>query len=284
MCAGRSPARTPDWKLDYLLCRRMVEEGQRSLYLSVIDAFQGEPIVQQVRLISEEPLELEITYEGGVDRISLATPEGPSTTNEHREHGLRVLSTRGGQTVRDVQIGHWAPEQGPGYVTQPIQELDYQGRRIAITPEADQEAEFVVGRGLRIYNADRSSMYTITDVAQEDGQLWLTLDTTALLSRGPVVAVEDGFVELGASCTLATGRLNAEGRIGNAGPHYFAGARLGEGDVARLIEAVGTKTDGARIFLQDPVSADALNRDYGDTVVSMWDYGIGDTVELAVVR
>jgi hypothetical protein len=284
MCAGRSPARPDDWELDYLLCRRMPEEGQRSLYLTVLDAFQGEPVVQQVRLISEDPLALEVTCEGGVDRISLATPAGPSATNEHREHGLRVVSTRDGQVVRDVQIGNWAPGQGPGYVTEPIREVDYQSRRIAITPAAGAEAEFAVGRGLRIYNAERSSMYTITDVAQENGQLWLTLDTTALLARGPVTGADDGVVELGASCTLATGRLDAAGRVGNAGPHYFAGARLGEGDVARFIEAVGTKTDGARIFLQEPISADDLQRDYGEAIVSMWDYGVGDSAELAIVR
>jgi hypothetical protein len=285
MGSGGSPARPPGWKLDYLLCRRMVEAGQRSLYLTVLDAFQGQPVVQQVRVISEEPLELEVTYDGGVDRISLATPEGPSTTNEHREHGLHVVSTRDGQIVRDVQIGSWAPEQGPGYATQPIQEVDYQGRRIALTPEAGQEAEFAVGRGLRIYNADRSSMYTITDVAQEDGQLWLTLDTTALLARGPVTGADDGVVELGASCVFATGRMDAEGQIGNPGPYYFGGARLGEGDLARPIEAVVNRSvSAARVFLQASVSAEELLRDYGDSIVSMWDYGVGDSVELAIVR
>ncbi|NLJ36597.1 MAG: hypothetical protein GX358_10275, partial [candidate division WS1 bacterium] len=54
--------------------------------------------------------------------------------------------------------------------------------------------------------------------------------------------------------------------------------------VARFIEAVGTKTDGARIFLQEPISADDLQRDYGEAIVSMWDYGVGDSAELAIVR
>jgi hypothetical protein len=285
MCAGRSPARPADWRLDYLLCRRMVEEGQRSLYLTVLDAFQGQPVVQQVRLISEDPLELEITYDGGIDRVSLATPAGPSTTNEPREHGLRVVSTRDGQSVRDVQIGSWAPGQGPGYVTQQIQEVDYQGRQIALTPEAGQETEFAVGRGLRIYNADRSSMYTITDVAQQDGHLWLTLDTTALLARGPVTGANEDAVELGVSSIFATALMNAEGRINTPGPYFFGGARLGEGELARPLAAMANKSNvSARVFLKEPVSAEVLLRDYGDTVVSIWDYGVGDSVELAVVR
>ena len=35
---------------------------------------------------------------------------------------------------------------------------------------------------------------------------------------------------------------------------------------------------------QEPISADDLHRDYGEAIVSMWDYGVGDSAELAIVR
>ena len=285
MCSGRSPARPADWKLDYLLCRRAVEEGTRSLYLTVIDAFQGEPFIQQVRVVSEDPLELEVTYTGGVDRITLATPAGPSTTNEHRPHGLRVLANREGRGTSDVQIGTWAPDQGPGYLTDTIREVDYQGRRIAVGYEPGREADFAVGRALRVYNWGRSGMYTITDAAREGDLLWLTLDTTALLARGPVTGTEDGVVTLGASCLLATGRLDAEGKLSSPGPHFFAGARLGEGETGRIIEAVANRSEAsARILLHEPASAAELTEQYGNSIVSIWEYGTGDAVELALAR
>lgn len=285
MCAGRSPARPPDWKLDYLLCRRMVEEGERSLYLTVIDAFQGEPVVRQVRLISEDPLELEVTHAGGVDRISLATPPGPGTTNAHRPQGLRLVSTRDGQVARDVQVGHWAPGEGPGYITDTIRDLDYGRREIAIGYEAGREAEFAPGRAVRIFNRGRSGMYTITGARQEGDLLWLRLDTTALLARGPVVGVEDNAVLLGASCIFADARLDAEGKLSTVAPNFFAGARLGEGDGARMIAGIAnTSASSARILLHEPASGAELAGDYGDGIISTWEYGVGDGVELAVVR
>jgi hypothetical protein len=113
----------------------------------------------------------------------------------------------------------------------------------------------------------------------------LTLDTTALLARGPVVSTADSLVELGASCTFASGRIDSEGVLLSPGPHFFAGARLGEGNVARELQAVmNTSASSARLLLRDAVTAEQLDADYADEVVSIWEYGLGDTVELARVR
>ena len=180
---------------------------------------------------------------------------------------------------------HLGPDQGPGYLTDTIRAVDYQSRRIAVGYEPGREADFAVGRALRVYNWGRSGMYTITDAAREGDLLWLTLDTTALLARGPVTGTEDGVVTLGASCLLATGRLDAEGKLSSSGPHFFAGARLGEGETGRLVEAVANRSEAsARILLHEPVSAAELTEQYGNGMVSIWEYGIGDAVELALAR
>ncbi len=282
---GRSPARPADWKLDYLVCRRMVESGARSLFLNVIDAFQGEPVVKRVSLISEDPLELEVAYEGGSDRIQIATPASPSSTTGHRPQGVRVVSASGGEVVRDVQMGQYAPDEGPGYVSDTIRDLDYQSREIAIAYEDGRAQEFAPGRAVRIYNWGRSGLYIIREQRREGDLLWLMLDTTALLARGPVTEVEDGAISLSEYFQFATGKAGDDGKLASGGPHFFAGARLGEGDSARIVEAVAnTSGSSTKIFLHDEAAKADLQADYAEKIVSVWEYGIGDNVELACVK
>ena len=282
---GRSPARPEDWKLDYLLCRRTVENGAPSLFLNVIDPFQGEPVVQHVKVISEEPLELEVSYEGGTDRIQFGLAPAPSSTTDHRLQGVRIVSSSGGEIVRDVQVGQWGDDADAGYISDAIIALNYATREIAIPWEDGREEEFAAGRAVRIYNWGRSGMYTIRKQRREEGRLWLTLDTTALLMRGPVAQVEDDALDLAEYCVFATGHADKDGKLDSRGPHFFAGARLGEGDAARVVEAVAnTSGSAARIFLHEPATKADLEAAYTDRAVSVWEYGIGDSVELARVR
>ncbi|MBT6144931.1 MAG: hypothetical protein HOH74_05850, partial [Gemmatimonadetes bacterium] len=145
---GRSPARPEDWGLDYVLARRQVEDGEASVFVSVLDAYQGEPVVEKVRLISASPLVLEVEREGATDRIQLQVPSTPSTTMDHRTIGVRVQTSVAGQGTRDVRIGEWAPGEG-AYTTTGIVAVDYAANRVAIVaPGGDQW----LGRTLRIYN------------------------------------------------------------------------------------------------------------------------------------
>lgn len=285
MGSGRNPARPVDWQLDYLFCRRMVENGARSLFLTVIDPFQGQPAVQSARVVSEEPLEVEVAYEGGVDRIHIGVAPGPSATTQHRAQGLRVVSTRDGQVTRDVQVGHWASDQGPGYVIDTIAELDYGAREIAIPYAEGREQQFAPGCAVRVHNDRRTTMHVIVAARRDGDRLWLKLNTTALLARGPVTQCEDGAVMVGEYMLFGTAHPGEDGKLARSDSHYFAGAWLGEGTAARTIEGVWRDTaNSSKVFLIEPVTRGALESDYAGKTVSIWEYGLGDTVELAVVE
>ncbi len=285
-CAGRSPARPADWRLDYLLARRLVEPRERSLFVTVIDAYQGEPVVQSARVVSEEPLQVRVQYAGGVDLVTLATPPGPSRTTAHRDHGVRVISRRDGAIVRDVSVGSCGADDGPEWLSGQIVGLDYAARTVDIPWQEGYEEAFTPGRAVRIFNPDRTAVFRIEDVKRVDDVLRLTLNDTALLSRGPVTELRDGALDVAAYFVYSTGHVDeATGELAQSDSLYFRGAWLGEGAEACALRGTARLSDSAtRVYVDEALSADELERRFGDEVVSVWQYGIGDTLELAVVR
>jgi hypothetical protein len=283
-CAGRSPARPEDWKLDYLLARRQMDDGSRSRYVTVIDAYQGEPVVERAWVASEDPLQIKVQYDGGIDLIEIATPPGPSRTTAHREHGVRVMSRQDGEITRDVAVG--AVSEGPGYASARIEALDYDNWTIDIAWQDGASALYEVGRAIRIFNDDRTAMFRIEGVERAGDSLRLTLDTTALLGRGPVADVQDGWLDVDGYFVFSTGHDDEEtGELASERHLYFAGARVGEGeDACRLRGTTRLSSESTRIYVDEDLTADELSERFGGEVVSVWQYGVGDPVELAVVQ
>ncbi|MGI5817454.1 MAG: heparinase II/III domain-containing protein [Armatimonadota bacterium] len=283
-CAGRSPARPDDWKLDYLVARRLVASGERSLFATIIDAYQGAPVVHKAWIASEAPLQIKVQYEGGIDLITIATPPGPSRTTAHRAHGVRVVSRQGDAVTRDVRVGAVGPD--PGYLTGKIASLDYDDRTVEIAYTDGAEELFAPGRAVRIFNQYRTSMFRIEGVESDGDLLRLTLDTTALLARGPVAEVRDGWLDVDAYFVYSTGHADEEtGALTSSRHLYFRGARLGEGAEACALRGTARlSAEQTRIYVEGGLTADELTRRFGGETVSVWEYGVGDAVELAVVR
>jgi len=217
-----------------------------------------------------------------VDTIVLATPDTTTRTSAHRALGVSFTTVAGGQTVKQVQIGKPAPGVGPGYATGKIATTDYAAQEIAVEAAADQQADFAVGRYLRIFNARRSGMFRIVDARPEGKLLRLRLDQTAHLGEGPVVGIKDGSVWIGALLNFANGRYDAEGKPLMTND-FFAGSWLGEGEDARQVKGAIRDTK-SQILLQDAISQADLEKLYGGKTVRLWQYGVGDSVEIARVR
>lgn len=279
---GRSPARSPEWGLDYLIARRHVTPGERSLFLSVLDAFQKTPVIESVRLVSEAPLVVKVSRADGEDEIHLNIPPSPSYRTAPRPLGVRVRSRVGDKWVRDVQVGKWAPGRGPGYATGTLCGTDYAANQIAIESARGCEADFAPGRAVRVYNARRSAMFRVLTTKRQGDRLWITLDQTALLARGPVADVSDGTVTLAAYLVFANGEMDEKGIL-KPGLDAFAGSWLGEGKTARLVRGA-VKGESSRVFLTESVPSDQLRKDYAGRVASIWQYGVGDPVEVACIR
>ena len=289
-------AREP--KLDFVLVRRTVSEGTASRFLTLLEGYQGAPVIEGVRMLSEAPLVIEVAVAGGVEEITLNIPDGPSRPTSHRPLGVRVRSRRGEDWVRDVRIG--ACDPGPGYAQTQIAAVDYSAQDMAVPFAPAHDAAFAVDRTLRIYNAGRSGLYRITGKRRDGDRLWLTLDHSALFARERVTDTLEGQVIMGALAPVspatadepqgrwatgksvfvfAGGRLDEEGNFG--GDCAFAGAWLGEGSAARQLRGA---TRSGTLVLAEPADAGALERDFGGKVVSVWEYGPGDRVEVALIK
>lgn len=279
---GRSPARPEDWGLDYLLLDRQAEPRQPTHFLTVLEAFQGAPTVQAVRLPSSNPLVLEVIRDGAVDEITLATPPGPSRTTAHRPLGLRLRTRQGKGWTCSIEVGEWGEGQGPGYGQAVIRQVSYEDNRLAVDASHPAEEDFAVGRYLRIFNWGRTAMFRILAVEPKQDLLWLTLDTTAFLGQGPAVAFRDSSVWLDAYLTFANNRVDERDQL-VLEADYFAGSWLGEGPAARQIQGA-VRDSRSRLILRDRVPAADLERDYGGKVVTLYQYGVGDSVEVARIR
>lgn len=278
---GRSPARPVDWALDYVLPSRAAVPGQSTYFLSVLDSFQQTPTVQGVQLVSEKPLTLAVARGEVTDEITLTGADTSTRTCQPRHLGVRVRTLRQGQVVREVRLGD-CDDGGPGYAEGVIRAVDYPGQRLALNVTAERTADFVPGRYLRVFNHDRTAMCRIVKVEREGQDLWLTLDHTALLAEGPVVKTADGALWVQAMLDWGYGSTSDDqGALKPAlGGDYFAGAWLGEGPLARPVQGAVRDTS-SKIFLREAVPAATLEKDYGGKVISLWQYGVGDRVELA---
>ena len=279
---GRSPVRPKDWWLDYVIARRHVKDGAASRFLTVLEAFQSAPVVKGVRLVSQRPLVLEVTRDDGVDLIHLNVPTRSSRSTAHRAMGVRVESRTNGQATRDVEVGLWAPDKGPGYAEGTIAALDYAANRIALADAPGLETDFAPGRAIRIFNKDRSALYRVVKTGRASGQFRITLDATALLARGPVVGAADGRLMLDTELVFANGRTDGDGELLDR-RDYFAGSWLGDGSSARQLRGAA-QASKCTLFLKGPAGEKMLVQRYGGRTVSIWQYGVGDRVEVARSR
>ncbi|NLF18955.1 MAG: hypothetical protein GX595_17125 [Lentisphaerae bacterium] len=285
-------------KLDVVMVRRTVPAGTPSRFLTLLEAYQKTPVIEGVRVVSESPLVLEVRVAGGIEEVTVVVPPGPSRPTAHRPLGVRVRSRRGDDWVRDVRLG--AVDEEPGYAQTRIAAVDYPSQSLAVPATPENQAAFVPGRTLRVYNDGRSGLYRITASRRDGERLWLTLDHSALLARERVTGLAADRVVLGALApvspatagrdranwaaeltvlTFAGGALDKEGRF--TGNCLFNGAWLGEGTAARPLRGA---TPGGTLVLRQPDDVEALKRDFEGRVVSVWEYGPGDAIEIPLWR
>jgi hypothetical protein len=286
-------------KLDFVLARRTVPAGSASRFLTLLEGYQKTPVIEGVKVVSESPLVFEVAVDGGIEEVTINLPAGPSRPTAHRPLGVRVRSRRGeGTWVRDARLG--ACEAEPGYVQTQVVAVDYPAQALAVPATAAHEAAFVVDRTVRVHNPGRSGLYRIVGTRRDGDRLWLTLDCSALLARERVTGVKPGQVLMGALApvspataklergswvtgqhvfTFAGGSVDKDGNF--TGNCAFAGAWLGEGAAARQLRGA---TRSGTLVLGEPVDARALETDYGAKVVSVWEYGPGDQVEVPLIR
>ena len=283
MGKGRSPVWPAAETLDYLLVRRRVEGGAASHFVSVLDAYDTAPVVTSVRLVSENPIVIEVARADGVDEVTIHLPPGPSRTTAHRPVGVRVRSTKGDRR-RDVRIGQLPDDAGPGYATGTIVGVDYEANTILVTAGSATADDLAPGRAVRVHNGMRSAMFEIIESKREDGCVRVTLDKTALVAQFPITAVDKGRLQLGVKAPFVTGHVDEKTGALTDGPNdYYYGCRFGEGKGARLVAGISNTNPPCLYVVGPSEGAESLKGCVGK-VMSVWLYGVGDTVEVARIR
>ncbi len=269
---GRSPARPESWRLPYVIVRRAGAKGLASRFVTVLDTYQNQPVVQSVRLVSSSPLVLEVRHEAGTDKLTWTAPDDPSTGTAPLALGVSL--ERDGRTTA---VGG----QTPGYGRGTVRGADLAANRLMIEADPAFRQQCRPGRWVRVYNDQRSAMARVAEVREAGGSLAVSLAGSALLARGPVSAAADGALDLEAYLLFGSSRVGADGRL-VPGHRYFAGSRLTAGEQTLAVAGV-VRGERSRVMLAEAVPAEKLQPLVGQ-VASLWQYGPGDRVELALVR
>ncbi len=277
MSNGRSPARPPDWSLDYLFVRRSGEEGMTTRFLTVLDTHPGDqPAVKNIALTSHDPLTLAVTHSEGVDEIVLNVPT--IAAGEFLPRNIGVTLKRDGQTW---QIGS-VPGGADGYLRGTISACDYPNNVIEVQ---GLEAAGLEGRFARIYTANRSSTYRI--VAAEEaggGAVRLHLDQTNMLFEALISGFDDSRLHNSAALSTWTAR-EEEGKLRDYRIWNRDAVIVSEdGKAVRRMDGVA---EGKTIYVQGSPSAAELEREFTDAngdgriMANAYDYAVGAEIEIA---
>ena len=276
---GRSPL-WQDGALDYLLVRRRAPGGSASRFLTVLAPGQDRSAGVQVELRSEHPLQLVVRRGEAQDLIEFTLNKGnrgvPLSVS-----GVRVERNAAGGRTEEIRIGAGGSERGTGFRRAQIGTVDRERNEIScrvdgagIGPE-----DFAPGAVLRLYNEQRSGLWRILQVTPDGSRVRLRLDRTSLAASGPVARMEDGVVYLAAALPLATSSIDAQGL--HVRQDAYAGMVLEGGKEASRIEAA---TQSGVVVLTEPVPVARLRALTPDGVARIYEYGVGDSLELARVE
>jgi hypothetical protein len=271
---GRSPARPPDWKLDYLFVRRQGAEGLVSRFVTLIDGRPGpEPTVQQVEVISREPLKVRVTHSGGVDELTLRWAE--QVTGPFAPRQLAVTLQRGEQS--------W--QIGETYRAGEVVACDYAANTITVSgvsPDA------LPGRYVRLYTDRRSSLYRVLAAEAAGEELTrLQLDQTPLLFKVMVSGFGEGRLLNSAPQWSWTAQEDKEGNL--------IPWRIWHGDAVIISEDGQTSYQvegmpkGESVLVAGQPTAAQLQREFTDPngdgriTASVYDYGPGSRLEVPEV-
>ena len=181
--------------------------------------------------------------------------------------------------MQEIRIGECGSGRGNGFIRSQIIALDRDRNEIVCRREGAGADAFVSGAVVRLYNEQRSSLWRVGKVSGEESQVRLQLDRTSLAASGPVSRLEDGIVFLAAGLPLATSSTDSEGlRIRQDA--YTVMVLEGERNAARIEAA----TQSGVVVLAEPVPAARLRGWMPDGVARIYEYGMGDSLELVRVE
>lgn len=273
--------RSPMWRdrdLDYVLLRRRARGGSPSRFLTVLAPGRAGSVTPEIELLSENPLQLEVKHGDARDRIEFTFDRG-SRGDSLALVGVRVERTAPGGRVQDVRIGAGGSEPGDGFLRSQVTALDRDHNEIVCPVDGTGADAFLSGAAVRLYNEERSTLWRVAKASREGPRVRLQLDRTSLAASGPLKRVEDGVVFLGAALPLATSSIDSLGlRIRQ---DAYAGMVLEGGSHAARI---GAATQPGVIVLREPVPAAQLRAWMPDGVARIYEYGVGDSLELARVE
>jgi hypothetical protein len=266
---GRSPARPKDWKLPYLFVRHEGEDGLSSRFVSVLEPYRGDTIagITDVRVEGDTII---VERFDQTDRITISAPKPDGTLDRGatRDVSVEVTTPRG-----TARFGHAA--RGT------IVSLDRNANTITIDV-ADADTKWV-----RIYSEARSSVYEVlSSQPAGDGRTLLQLKETSLLGRAQPIGFDRGVIRNGAPLPFATGSVTEAGEYLD-GTCRLAGARVEKPGTRMSLRLRGvdgqqwiTGLAGYDLYVDTKYSGAELERAFGNRMIDIHDYGIGDRVEL----
>jgi hypothetical protein len=260
------------------------EKGRESVFPAIIEAYQGEPTVTSKKLLpiennetdARQAVAVEVGTVNGHTDICFAggRPEKVRTVAgkdkmsgefaylSRDANGLRVATLIGGQVLQSDGI---SIQSETGKRSAQIIAADYSKRQITLDVALP---EVLVGQEARIFNADHHTSYTIEKIENRDGHAVVTFTRTSLMARSPIDKIEGDKVTLTIMPFEGPANRSAGWTATDEAHHKLWKTKTGWNEMFHFA--------GAPVALADFTDADGDGR----ATVEMYDYGVGDTLEL----
>ena len=246
-----SPVKHPE-ELTYLIARRQ-GEGLDSRFVSVIEPFRDEPLLESVRALPSE--------RAGEVALEVRRRDGSTDTITYDPQG-RVNVRRRDAAGRAA--GRFAVARGTSAQTGSVVGVEAQRSEVRIRASAPVEPHVFVGRVVHFENDLRRTAHPIVAARRDGDEIVLTTGDDLLVGRARIEAVGDNVLTTKTALPLAA---------------IYRGVTLGNADfepVAR-VESV----EKGKVTLAAPVSTES--RPAGGDDVWLINVGPGDTFELPSV-
>lgn len=262
-------------------------KGRESVFPSIIEAYQGEPVVVSKKLLpidenetdARRAVAVEVKTRNGDTDICFSggRPEKIRTVaGKEKMSGELAYISRDAQGLRQATLvgGQWlqaddfsiraALDKYAGHILA----VNYGKRQVTLERALPPAA---VGQEVRIFNNEHHTSYTVEAVRNEDGHAVITFTREALMARSPIEKIEADKV------TLKMRPFGHE--IANRSAGWTAANEANSKSWKTAVVWNNMyRFGGAPVAMEDFTDTDGDGR----ATVAMYDYGPGDSLELPV--
>ena len=258
--SGRTPVWPKGKKIDFLFLRRITKHGEPTRFITILEPYKGAPVIKSIKLKSTNPNIIEVNSKYGNDVFTISPIK-------NKEISI-TLTSKTPNEKKQFFIGK-------KYFRTKIKTTNLASKQFTVTNFTGADQVLKPGTKCRIYNAVKSNIFTISKVEKQKDSYLLTIAEYPLIAKAKCSRIINNSLQLDADLAFA--------RYTNLGKHgtIYVGAKFDAPNLPAY--QIAAAQDNGLITPLQKLSIEQ-QKSYIDKTISIWQFGINDTLEIAEIR